>query len=356
MAWNWNESGRIDSFTFEKISPKNLNTSLGKLGCQVVSGTLNYSYYSDLKVSGSLEVVNASSSMSQDQYLIRIWYTPSLNGQKQKIELGTFYFTANLHYQNGMYKGSLELRSLLARHIDDVTIQKWTLAKGSKTSSCYKLVFKALGGFPVIKGIKDRKLSKIHVFDVGVTPMSILQYIADYCGGQITVNPHGQTVLQPYETASNKKKHITHIISANKDSVISAGLEISNSIKEIPNRTVCVYEDRSGTEVIQYVGKAALASSEARSYQKIGRWITNYYFITNCKKPYVKNLNALAKTYLAKLNHKTVYYEFDTYYQPIQIGEVIKLKYDNIVVNGLVTDIDLSLNIGAMMHVKIRKV
>lgn len=356
MAWDWNRSGRIDSFSFDKVSSSNLNTTLGSLGCLVTGGTLNYSYYSDLKVSGSLEVINAPSSMSQDQYLIRIWYCPALDGVKQKIELGTFYFTANLHYENGMYKGTLELRSLLARHIDDLTYVKWTISKGITSSASYKAVFKYLGGFPSIKGITDKKFNKIHVFDVGVPPMQILQYIADYCGGQITVDAHGRTVLQNYESAANKKKHITHIVSANNNSVLKPGLQISNSIKEIPNRVVCVYDESNGKKTKQYVGKAALAGKEARSFAKTGKWVTRYYKITNCKKPYVKNLQAKAKAYLANLNHKTVYYEFDTYYQPIQIGQVITLKYDNITVNGLVTDIDLSLSIGASMHVKIRKV
>jgi len=90
-----------------------------------------------------------------------------------------------------MYKGTLQLRSLLARHIDDVIDRKWTLTKDTLSSDCYKNVFSALGGFPVIDGIKDKKLNSTIVFDVGSTPISILQYIADYCNGQISVNPHG---------------------------------------------------------------------------------------------------------------------------------------------------------------------
>lgn len=356
MAWDWNSSGRIDSFSFEKISAKDLNTSLGTLDCLVVGGTLHYSYYSELKVSGELEVINASSSMSEEEYLIRIWYTPELNGEKQKIELGTFYFTADLHYENGMYRGNVSLRSLLARHIDDVTVQKWTLSKNKKASDCFKGVFSALGGFPLISGITDKKIQKQYVFDVGVTPMSILQYIADYVGGEITVNPHGQTVLQKYISPANKKKSISHYITANAKSVIRAGLDISNSLKEIPNRVVCVFEEQSGNRTIQHIGKAALDSKEPRSYQKTGKWVTVYYSISNCKKPYVQNLQAKAKQYLRSLNNKTVYYEFDTYYQPVEIGEVIQLKYDNITVNGLVSDIDLELAIGANMHIKIRKV
>lgn len=356
MAWDWNASGRIDSFKFEKISAKDINTSLGTLDCLVTGGRLTYSYYSDLKVSGELEVVNAPSSMSEEEYLIRVWYTPTLNGEKQEIMLGTFYFTADLHYENGTYQGTISLRSLLARHIDDLTVQKWTLAKGKKASLCFKNVFKALGGFPIINGIPDKKLQKQYVFDVGVAPMEILQYIADYVGGEITVNPKGQTVLQKYQTPANKKKNISHYITANAKSVLQSGLDISNSIKEIPNRVVCVFETQSGNRTVQYVGKAALAAKEARSYQKIGKWVTVYYSISNCKKPYVKNLKAKAKQNLAKLNHKTIYYEFDTYYQPIEIGEVIQLKYDDITVNGLVSDIEMDLSVGANMHIKIRKV
>lgn len=356
MAWNWNESGRIDSFKFEKISPQNLNDSIGSLECLVTGGTLNFSYYSDLKVSGVLNVVNAPTSMSQDEYLIRVWYCPELRGEKQKIELGTFYFTANLHYENGMYKGQIELRSMLARHIDDVTEKRWTLSKNSAASDCFLNVFKVLGGFPKIEGIRDKKLEKQIVFDVGTQPMQILQYIADYCSGQVMVNPHGNTVLRDYITPLAKKKNIAHNITANANSVVKAGVDISNTIKQIPNRVVCVYDVNSGGSTTQYIGKSALAPDEPRSYQSIGRWITKFYKVTNCKKPYVNNLNALAKKYLGNLNQKNVYYEFETYYQPIEIGEVITFKYDDITVDGLVSDIDLSLQIGAKMKVKIRKV
>ena len=356
MTWSWNESGRIDSFEFEKISNTNLNTSLGKLECLVTGGTLTYSYFSDLKVSGSLDIINAPSNMAEQEYLIRIWYTPQLNGERKKIELGTFYFDAELHYENGMYKGTLNLRSMLARHLDDLTIQKWTIAKNSKVSANYKKVFKALGGFPKIDGVKDSTINKNHIFDVGVTPMEILQYLADTCGGEITVDTHGRTVLKKYLTPKQKAKSISTIISANAKSVVKAGMDISNTYKQIPNRVVCIYETGEGKNSKQYIGKAALDKKEARSFNKIGKWITNYYKVNNCKTPYVQNLNKLAATKLARANSKTIYYTFNSYYQPLELGEVIKLKYDDIVVKGLVSNIELDLAIGLPMKVKIRKV
>ncbi len=277
-------------------------------------------------------------------------------GESKRIEIGTFFFTANLHYENGTYKGTLELRSTLARHIDDTIAQKWSLSKGKTVSACYKDIFKSLGGTPKIEGIKDVKLSKTVVFDVGSSPMSILQKIADSCGGEIAVSPHGHTILRPYRKPADKKKSIAHTIVANKNSVILPGLDISNSIKEIPNRVVCVFDHQNGKKVTQYIGKAALAANEPRSYQNTGRWITKYYKVTSAGKPYQQWLNNRAKTLLAQANTKTIYYEFDTYYQPIEVGEVIELRYDNISITGLVSNIDLNLSVGAKMHVKIRKV
>lgn len=213
-----------------------------------------------------------------------------------------------------------------------------------------------MGGFPKIDGVKDSKLTKTTVFDVGVTPMSILQKIAESANAEIGVSTHGHTVLKPYKKPADKKKSITHTIVANKRSVILPGLDISNSIKEIPNRVVCVFDLQSGNTTTQYIGKAALAATEPRSYQKTGRWITKYYKLTNCGKPFQDYLNKKAKSLLSQNNSKIIYYEFDTYYQPIEIGEVIELRYDNISIKGLVSNIDLSLEVGAKMHVKIRKV
>ena len=270
MAINFNASGRVDSFEFEKISCKDLNKKIGTLQ-GVVGGTLSFGYYTDLQVSGELEVVNVPASMMNDEYLIRVFFCPTLNGKTQRIELGTFYFTANLHYENGIYKGTLSLRSLLARHIDDATTKKWTLSKGQTVKTMYSNVFKALGGFPKISGVKNAKLAKTYVFDTGSSPMSILQYIADFAGGEIVVDTHGRTVLQKYNTPRVKVKNIKHTIKADANSILLPGMDMSNTLKEIPNRVVCVFNLNNGNTTTQYVGAAALTKACPRSYAKIGR-------------------------------------------------------------------------------------
>lgn len=156
---------------------------------------------------------------------------------------------------------------MLARHIDDLTIQKWTLAKNKMASDCYKDIFTALGGFPIIDGIRDVKIAKAIVFDVGVKPMEILQYIADMVGGEITVSSHGQTVLRNYRLPAEKAMDVNTVIAANGESVVKPGIDISNSWNEIPNRVCCLTE--AGGK--QYIGVAALASDESRSFDNLGK-------------------------------------------------------------------------------------
>ena len=64
----------------------------------------------------------------------------------------------------------------------------------------------------------------------------------------------------------------------------------------------------------------------------------------------------MAKSYLKRNNIKYTYYEFECFYQPIELGEVIRFTYGDMNIKGMVTNIDLSLEVGAKMRVKVRKV
>lgn len=57
-----------------------------------------------------------------------------------------------------------------------------------------------------------------------------------------------------------------------------------------------------------------------------------------------------------KLNTKRVFYEFECCYQPIEIGQGIKLVYGYISVKGLVTNLDITIGVGAKMKVRMRQV
>lgn len=124
-----------------------------------------------------------------------------------------------------------------------------------------------MGGFPVIDGIRDVKIDKAIVFDVGTKPMEILQYLADLVGGEIAISSHGQTVLRNYRLPAEKALDVKTVIAANGESVVHPGIDISNSWSEIPNRVCCLAEVGGK----QYIGIAALASDESRSFDNLGK-------------------------------------------------------------------------------------
>ena len=347
MSWDWNRSGRIDTFYFEKINPTNLNDCLGELEGYITGGSLTFNYNSDTKVSGTLNIVNAPYDLSEKNFLIRIWLQSELDGETEEIELGTFYFTADLTYNNGKYDGSIKLKSTLCRYTEDTLTKNFPFKKGNKLGAYFKYAIKLFGKWGRIEGaLANRKIKKTNIVKLGQSPMRVLQYIADKSDGEIMVDSHGVCVLRRHLDATEKE--VSYLIAADEDSVITSTLGITSSFQEAPNRVMAYTEVNKKV----YKGFAELAKSDGRSKDNMGRYITAVVKVSGAKKPYKKNLAKVAREKLIKENTVRTYYEFETFFQPIEIGEVVQLNYGNISVNGLVTDIDLTIGAGAKMKVK----
>lgn len=354
-SFNWNMAGRVDSFTFEWIRPgsKQLATVVGELE-GVVDGSLTFYSDSDTQANGQLSVISQKSNLSEVERLIRVKYHARLGDDTTTVTLGTFYFTADLSYDNGEYSGTIYLNSMLSRYADDKLPKNWTLRKGHTYAQCFQRVIKSFGGWGGLQSFHPTaKVKKNHVFKVGDSVLSVLQHIADNCGGELGITPNGKVVMRKKRsTATLRKASPDYVITTAKDSVVKQGLEITNTIKEIPNRVVCVYSENKKN----YTGCAVLAAKEARSHSNIKRWITQVYQVTNCKKPYETYLKKKAKSKLRAANHKHVNYTFECFYQPVSLGDLIELHYGDISVRGVVRSIEMDLSVGVSMKITIRKV
>lgn len=382
MAWSWTETGRIDSFEFEKIPIGSVNGKpTGKLE-GVEGGQLSWKYDSELKVSGSLNV--SKTPMIQNCY-IRVWYTPELNGQKKRIELATcFASTENGHYEDGVYSGTIELRSVIARFTDDKLSKNYTIPKGSSAIAYWKKMFSWHGGVFAIKGVRDRKASANQVFEWGKSAMEPLSWIAKFLGAQITEDTHGRIVLQKY--VSPGKKPVSYTIPSGAHSVTLPGIDITSSQAGTVNRASVrhkfneKYQVRDGVYKSNYtdakgvhhrkgspkyktesrekviIQTVAAASSSAISRQKAGRFITECYELSSMSPKTVARAKQLAEQKLKGASGVTTKYQFKCFYLPIKIGQVVAFKYDKINIDGMVTDIDMDLEPGLPMTVTIRKV
>lgn len=354
---DFTKSGRIDSYEFEKVQVGNIEKSLGRIK-GVTGGTLTFSYYSDLKVSGMLEVIDTK---PLNNCLIRVWYTPTLDGKTERIELCTcFASTTEARYENGKWSGQVELSSVLARHIDDKLHKHYTMSKGKGAIDYFKSMFKWLGGAYKISGVKNKKFSKTVVAEFGKTPMEVLQYIANYVDGEITCDTHGRTVLKKYVVPS--KRPVRYTLPSGAYSVTLPGYDYKDSSAGTPNRVAVkfTYRKNGAKKDTTLFGLASVAKSNAISRSKTGRYITECVELNNVSPKTQAKVNALAKSALKRVSQCTKYYDIECYYLPIHKyaldGSVVRFKYDNLDIDAVVASIDMDLSVGGKMKVSLRRV
>ena len=367
---DWNKSGRLDDWKFVKVSPTNLDKELGELGAFITGGTLTFNNNSDTKVSGVLNVTGVPASIFTDEYLIRIYFCPTMNEEREEIELGTFYFTTALTItKTGVISGSLNLKSTLCKYKEQNLRKKITLKpKSGNTKNRYNKYFRSVvkiaGGPASISGAKTKRfVKKKKVFKYQQTPMEVFKYIAKKCNGQITVNTHGKMILKGKTSVNSRVKNPAWTISSGAldDAIISSNITVGNSMKSVPNRVTCYAKYGKKT----YKKTATLKKTNTHSKQKIGRYITKVIKVSNVKGKtlvqFKKNLAKRAKKELKTRNFERMSYEFETFFQPISLGDGVALEIPTIkedkfaisTVSGIVQSYDINIGPGAKMRVKI---
>jgi len=228
--------------------------------------------------------------------------------------------------------------------------------------------------------------------------MRVINELCAKAGARATVDAYGRMVIEKYISPKRRaKKEKVAEIETDAKSLLVNGVDKENSIKTIPNR-VCAsytyeiivseqkqYKDKNTGQTktktvktlkkVTVLGKAKLAG--VHSKDKIGRWITHYYTINEIAEPkatqigvgkkyrtkqeyYQKMATKKAKAKLKEVageKNKITYYTINTTYQPLKVGDIVKVNYGGkIKFKGFVHDIDLDLSVGLPMTVRVKKV
>ena len=398
-ALNWLESGRTDEFWYDMVDINSLKV-MGKLE-GVTGGQVSWDYNSDLKVSGTLQVTNA---YFVNNCLIRVWLgaRPANSSKTTWVELCTcLASTESGHYENGRYSGTINLRGVLARFLDDVLEENYTHGKGNSAYARYKAMFKWLGGKWDWRGVEDKNFSKTRVFEFGSSAMEPMQHIADTVGGQLTCDTHGRVLMQKY--TSPGAKPVSYSIKADGYSVILNGIDEEYGLAGTTNRYAVRYQykwvrfvadgtyaadttDKDGvfhakgstkykktsTDCVVY-GLATSKSTWATAYKRTGRYVTETWDVSTVKNPVPEGATAGEKAAAeakikAELNEKAArwlsnaatwhkrYTVRTCTYLPVEIGQVINFRYDKFNIDGLIEGIDYDLRPGCPMTLRIRRV
>lgn len=398
----WTTAGRIDAFAFEKVAPYDLNKHLGWLE-GVTDGSLTFGFNTDLKVSGSLNVVYHERISS---CVVRVHYKPRLGVESKDIVLCTCIASADgMTFDKGVYRGSLELKSMLQQYIGDKLRTAFTIGKNKSYKAEMERLISSVGGgsYSFGSNVKDKKCPKARAFEVGKAPMEVVQSIADSLGGQVGVNANGVLTVTQYLTPA--KKSCSLKLPVGQYSVVKAPVEISDNVNAAVNRVAyrCTvswnqteyvtnkkgqrekytsgankgkYKTKKVKKSREIIGRAQVNTNSPMHRNKTGKWVSEVY---DCKKDLgtkgltsttalnnqfakiQKEMNEKAATKLSNVAFKLTYYTIECSYLPVEIGQVVEFERIQsglkLHVQAMITDIDLSMGKAqASMKIKLRHV
>ena len=368
MAVDLSKSGRVDNFTFYFVDCNDLKQVKGELGCKVVGGSLEWDLNSEMKTSGSLTVIDVPyrNYLLHNNDLIRIVYQPTVEGVKQNITLGTYYFTTELRQQvDGYYEGTLTLKSALYKWKDDILydeVRSDTRKDGTIIHHGYyvdEYLAKIVGDF-YMETLERYVFEDDHILTPNIKALEIIEWMCeDHHNWFYGVDENGYLTI----TTGYRGSKPDYTITANSSSVIDGPVKISTMMQDAPNMAICQYTwHKANGDVEEMYGRAVLKDKERRSIKNLGRRIVDYQKITDLplrgdteaqvRAHIQRRLNSKAEITLRNKNERYDIYEFTCYYQPIHIGERLGFNFGNLKDWGIITNISLDIGVGAKMTVK----
>lgn len=392
------KSGRIDSFEVYKVPVTNIGGKETKID-RMLGGSINWNYNSDNKISGSVKV--SGEKPADGNTLLRIYYKPQLDGVNYSIELATVYAElADATWEYGRWVGEYDIKGMAARFTESDLMADFTVGVGGSALSKLNQ-FMANRGAPRIINVSDKTYSKSTVVaKAGDSEYKALSGLAKKLNAHIDVDTHGRMTVTKYVLPSNRP--IVYTIPSGAASVTLPGIDYTWDGYDKPNRVHLRFEEKGewkydgkwwwsrsdgtypadctedidgrhmkfnkagyctnpsdGTSRLKFTNvitaTAVLPDSSPISKAKRGRYITSYEKITDLNPRTQANLQKKANAKLLELASRSSYYEFESYFLPIQIGDVVKFRYGSKDYKCMVSDIDMSLDIGARMKVRLLK-
>ncbi|MBQ0161413.1 MAG: hypothetical protein KBT28_12430 [Bacteroidales bacterium] len=322
-----------------------IKNMVGVLGC-----TLDFGYYTDLKVSGTLEVDECDYI---DGAMLRIWYEPTLDGETEHICLGTFFVsTMSLEYSYGRYSGTMDISSVLVKYTKDVCETDTVLAKGRSAKGWWWSAMRWCGATGTILGdVADVTFSKANIIEFGKPKLDVLNAIADALGCQVGVTEKGVISLTRYVSPQNRG--IAYTMPIGNKSVTLRGVSYDDGRGDAVNRCVVKFDNaehsKGTSEPSVIYGKADLDSDSPYSFARTGVRITNSYTVDEMSPRTKERADEIAQRYLDMNSKPSATWQMRCLYLPFTIGDVIRFRYqdspsdDGIDVDALVSEVSMDI-------------
>lgn len=321
---DWKDLNRTDRIIVQQLDPAGLDSVIGELeGADLSSASIDAAYYSDTRTSGKLDVVG--DGWQRGSFIRIVHQVPEWD---YSHELGTYIVTDDgAQRENGIWRYSLTLQSILYALDLDRLVRPWTIAKNAMAMTAARQLIDQTNFEMDITG-NDYKVKSAQVLESGTSRLSALFSLCQMASNRLDVDGHGRIKLGSYIVPSAKAP-VWRIDLADPRGIALDGLSRSTDWLEMPD-TVAVahkYSDTANGKTVEReinavakVGSGSHQSAAVRGYS-----IVDFRDVSELSPRTAARAQQLAASYLASDSRELVEWELTTTYLPIWEGDVVEL-------------------------------
>lgn len=313
---NWEDTTRVDRFSFELVDPFNLDMSRGVLDGVVTDDcSITLGYYTDTRISASIRVVGGGYVPNS---LVRIHHYVDAWGYHN--ELGTFFVvgTRASSSSDGADATEFDLASMLSRVSDDKLESHFSIAARANSNDVLAELFRRYNvDFRIDPSAVNKRYDSVKLYKRGESVLSVVFDICDNAGNRLDVDGHGIAVVSRYLAAGEREPSFAYRADV-RNSLIVGEIEESSDFYSTPNRAVVEFVDGD----YEVGGVADVAASAATAYGKRGRRVTEFATLDDLEPRSVGQAAARARERLDGLDDVQVELALRSLYVPLNSGEV----------------------------------
>lgn len=293
MDVDWTKPHSND-LQFIMVSPTNLSEELGEIsGVLTESASLSWGYYTDTRVSGSLELLDTTNYVRGN--FIRIYHSiPEWNYRRPLATLIPSEDPMSLTNNHWMTK--LSLQSILWSMDKDVYQYDTVVKNGQNVLDCLHAIIKSNHVRQYVDNNPNTTTyNNVYTFDG--SQLSRAFAMAKDSHNRLDVDGYGNVVISPYTAPS--RRDTDHVLDLeDQNGIITNEISVTNDFLSRPNRVIVEHTFNDNSNQIKVVGVAEIKSENATGINRRGFVISDVHTISNVDDHSQWYVNNLAKTYL----------------------------------------------------------
>lgn len=311
ISEKWKNTAYLPELKVKMIDPWNLECERGELE-GVTKITTTDGYYSDTKISGSLETIG-------DNYIPGSWLRIIVDGQPVAT-LGV-QSMKETQAPEGTVKRAYTLQSVLWMLDADITYVLITIGKKAKCSDVINRCCKDTGKTPYFApGWRDATYDAAKVYERTDSYRKVLADICAKANNQLGADPFGRVMISPYVAPTEKESAWTIDADDPHGIVLDPGYDDADETGSAYNRTLVIATGSNDQTIISFLDAPA---TDPISHAQRGWTRTAVHQVSDMSPFTQAQANQLVKQYAPEDRSRGITRNCTCLYFPVVGGDVV---------------------------------